>query len=434
MKRILIYSHDTYGLGNIRRMLSVVEHLVDRDPEISALILSGSPMVHAFRLSKRIDYIKLPCLERDSNGDYGSKFLELSYKNLLSLRADLILNTILNFEPDLIIVDKKPLGVQNEIAPALDVLRRRANRAKLVLLLREILDDPATTMAVWERNGYHNTIRELYDAVLVVGSKNVFDTAREYGFPMSTQEKIRYCGYIGKPNDSRPSKTVRLELGLQEEEALIVVTAGGGKDGYHLMDVAMSAFATAAKPPKTHMLLILGPEMDQAERDVLLSASAKVESVTVCEYTTEMMTYLNAADVVVSMAGYNSVTELLSLGKPAVLVPRTVPVLEQWIRATRLEKLGLFAVIHPDQVTPRIFLAVLRRALNNRGNQKIRQNDVDMNALENIRDSINSLLAERNSNGWPQLLMNPGVVDTGEFAQIGSRIATGWKQDFGAEK
>jgi len=69
MKKILVYSHDTYGLGNIRRMLSVVEHLVKNDPDVCALILSGSPMMQAFRLSPRIDYIKLPCLTRAQNGD-----------------------------------------------------------------------------------------------------------------------------------------------------------------------------------------------------------------------------------------------------------------------------------------------------------------------------------------------------------------------------
>lgn len=427
MKKLLVYSHDTYGLGNIRRMLSVVEHLVEKDPEMSALILSGSPMMQAFRLSDRIDYIKLPCLQRDREGQYESKFLELSYERLLSLRADLILNTILNFEPDLIIVDKKPLGVQNEMAPALDVLRRRANRAKLVLLLREILDEPEKTKDVWERNGYHDTIQELYDAVLVVGSENVFDTAKEYGFPMSTRERMRYCGYIDKPNNCRPSTDVRQELNITDE-TLVVVTAGGGKDGYHLMDVALTAFSTSARPSDTHLLLILGPEMDQSERDLLVNASAEMTSVTVFEYTTEMMTYLNAADVVVSMAGYNSVTELLSLEKPAVLVPRTVPVLEQWIRATRLEKLGLFSVIHPDQITPRVFLAVLRRALKNGSCKPDSRSHFDMNALENIRDSLNTLLKARNRSGWPQLLMTPGGVETGEFSQIGPRLPLDAKQ------
>lgn len=433
MTRILVYSHDTYGLGNIRRMLSVVEHLVERDPQASVLILSGSPMMQAFRLSDRVDYVKLPCLERDRNGEYGSKFLDLSYQRLLGLRADLILNTLLNFEPDIFIVDKKPLGVQNEIAPALDVLRRKANRAKLVLLLREILDEPKATQAVWERNKYHDTIRELYDAVLIVGSEQVFDTANEYKFPMSTREKIHYCGYISKPNNARPVQQVRQELDI-DDETLVVVTAGGGKDGYQLMDVALDGFSSSQRPENTHLLLILGPEMDKRERDVLIRKSENVDSVTVRGYTEEMMTYLNAADVVVSMAGYNAVTELLSLNKPAVLVPRTVPALEQWIRATRLEKLGMFSVIHPDQVTAQVFLAALRRALKKHGIRPMDSSEINMNGLENVSNCIESLLSDRKSRGWPQLLKNKGGVETGEFARLGAQKLAVTKRQRGLKK
>lgn len=416
MKRLLFYSHDTYGLGNIRRMLAIVEHLIRQNPDYSALILSGSPMMQAFRLSPRIDYIKLPCLERGSSGKYAAKFLDMPYEKLLSLRADLILNALLNYEPDLIMVDKKPLGVQNEIAPALDVLARRANKPKLVLLLREILDDPATTREIWSRNGYHDTIREHYDQVLVVGAQNVFDTASEYQFPESTRSKLKYCGYIAKPHVLRDPNQVRKELGIGSQK-LVVVTAGGGKDGHRLLDVALDGFRDARRPQETHLLLCLGPEMDRAEQKQLNRKAAGMSTVSSIEYTNDMMSYLNAADVVVSMAGYNTVTELISIGKPAVLVPRTTPVLEQWIRATRLEQCGLFSVVHPDQMTTRVFLAVLRRMLSELGTNQAPRTHVDLNALVKIDSSIAALLQVRKSHGWSQMLFSQDGVETGEFAR-----------------
>lgn len=417
MKKILVYSHDTYGLGNIRRMLAIVEDLVARNPEVSVLVLSGSPMLQAFRLSPRVDYIKLPCLERDANGEYGSKFLELSYQSLLSLRADLILNTVLNFEPDLILVDKKPLGVQNEMAPALDVLRRRANRAKLVLLLREILDEPQVTISVWERNGYHDTIRELYDRVLVLGSPEVFDTVAEYQFPQSTREKLTYCGYIAKKPCKRLRETVLSELGI-DAQRFVVVTPGGGKDGYRMLDTVLSAIAAPNCPPNVHYLLCFGPEMDSDERSLLSQRVEQGSNVTVMDYTADMLSYLNAADLVVSMAGYNTVTELLALSKPAILVPRTAPVQEQWMRATRMEKLNRFSVIHPDQLTVRAFLAVLRRSLNDLGSDPQPVKKIDMNALGTINDSLMELLGERSRKGWSEILLEQAGVETGEFAEI----------------
>ena len=64
MHRLMVYSHDTYGLGNLRRMLSICQTLSDAFPEMTILLLSGSPMMQSFRMPARLDYIKLPCLTR----------------------------------------------------------------------------------------------------------------------------------------------------------------------------------------------------------------------------------------------------------------------------------------------------------------------------------------------------------------------------------
>jgi predicted glycosyltransferase len=62
------------------------------------------------------------------------------------------------------------------------------------------------------------------------------------------------------------------------------------------------------------------------------------------------------------MAGYNTTFEILSFGKPALLVPRTEPRLEQWLRAERLQRLGLLDVLHPDRLNPGAISEWLRSA------------------------------------------------------------------------
>ncbi len=163
MKRILVYSHDTFGLGNIRRMLEVSRHLVQSSAEVSVLVLTGSPMLHAFRIPERIDYVKLPCLARDTAGRYGARTLPLSLDETVRLRANLIRSAIADFAPDLILVDKKPFGVEDELAGALQALPAMALRPKLVLLLRDILDSAESTTRVWRKNGYFEAISTWYD-------------------------------------------------------------------------------------------------------------------------------------------------------------------------------------------------------------------------------------------------------------------------------
>ena len=98
MKRILIYSHDTFGFGNIRRVLAIATHLVDADPNLSVLLLSGSPVLHAFRIPPRVDYVKLRCLARTADGQYRVKFLDLGYEETVRLRANLILSTVVRLQ------------------------------------------------------------------------------------------------------------------------------------------------------------------------------------------------------------------------------------------------------------------------------------------------------------------------------------------------
>ncbi len=401
MKKILVYSHDTYGLGNIRRMLSVVQHLVDSDPEVCALILSGSPMMQAFRLSPRIDYIKLPCLTRDENGDYESKYLDVNYEKMITMRADLIVNTLLNFEPDLLLVDKKPLGVQNEIAPALDAIRRRANRPRVVLVTREILDCPEVTKDVWARNDYHGALAEHYDSVLVLGPKAVFDMADEYEFPAESRHKVRYCGYIAKKQSLRGKADVRNELHAAELP-IVLLTAGGGRDGVRLLDVALRTLIPDCQQEKIHVVLVPGPEMEPKQREALHLLGQGVPNLTIIDFTNDMMSYIAAADAVVSMAGYNTVTELLSLGVSGVLIPRVSPSQEQWIRATRLERLGLFNVIHPDQYSEATLRTALEVAMAT-ANTDLSKTQLDMNALDTVYDYVQELMNEHDSGGWKKL-------------------------------
>lgn len=404
MKKILVYSHDTYGLGNIRRMMAVVEHMVNDIADVSILVLSGSPMMQAFRLVPGVDYIKMPCLARAENGTYSPKYLGLSHDSLLGLRADLILNTVLEFKPDLIVVDKKPLGVQNELAPTLDLLRRKADRPKLVLLLREILDNPENTIDVWERNKYHDVIKELYDKVLVLGSPEIFDTAAEYDFPGSTIEKLQYCGYIAKPPGERSKATIRNELGAGDRP-LVLVTAGGGEDGFRLL----STFLQGRKQQSGsafHSLIFVGPEMQVDQQQQLRGLAAEIPALTLLEFSNDVMSYMNAADVIVSMGGYNTITEILSLNKSAVVVPRIRPVEEQWIRATRLEQLELISVIHPDQLAPRrLFDAIHERLAPKRGGTLAGYRP-PMNALARVSACVQELITERQELGWSQLLTN----------------------------
>ena len=363
MKSVLIYSHDTFGLGNIRRMLEVARHLVQSSSEVSVLVITGSPMLHAFRIAPGIDYVKLPCLQRNVQGEYAARSLNMSLQQTVRLRANIIRSTIADFAPDLVLVDKKPFGVEDELSGALQALHEHQHRPRLVLLLRDILDSPESTARVWRKNGYFEAITTYYDQVLVVGCPEVFDLRQEYEFPPFAAAKVHYCGYIAREPGRQTRSEMRHSLGVAAHERLVLVTPGGGEDGYALVDAALRGMAGLPADQRPRMHIVCGPEMAAAQREAVAAAAAALPGVSRQDFSDDMMSLQAAADVVLAMGGYNTVCELLSLGKRGVLVPRVKPGLEQCIRAERMAGMGLLAMVHPDKLTPATLMQAAQREL-----------------------------------------------------------------------
>jgi predicted glycosyltransferase len=137
------------------------------------------------------------------------------------------------------------------------------------------------------------------------------------------------------------------------------VTAGGGGDGYDLMKAYLKSLRLLHARNQEHdggpihSVLILGPEMPIHKKERLLQKVGPAPGVVkVMDFSTEILNYMNAADLVVSMGGYNTMCEILTLEKRAIVVPRVRPVTEQWIRTRRLQALGLVEMLHPEKLTP----------------------------------------------------------------------------------
>ncbi|MBF2066868.1 MAG: glycosyltransferase [Calothrix sp. C42_A2020_038] len=389
--RLLVYSHDTYGLGNIRRMLAICEHLLSEIPELSILLLSGSPMLQGFRLPKGLDYIKLPCLNRGEAGEVTVKYLGMGVDETVKLRSELILSAAINFRPHLFLVDKKPYGLKNELKNTLEYVQEQLPDTKLVLLLRDILDCPEKTVTEWQKHHYYQVIEDFYHQVLIVGTADVFDAAKEYKFSPTLTQKTRYCGYIGRKAGLVHPSAIRTQLQVSEEEKLILVTPGGGEDGYQLVDSYLSALALLPIQNRIKSLIICGPEMPTEQRQLVFEAAKHNPQVQIGEFTDDLMSYMQAADTIVSMSGYNTICEIVSAGKPAVIIPRNKPSQEQLIRAEKMANLGLFKVIDPENTD----LHILRDAILSQ--LKIEKNSdyqLDMNGLAHVNDYILMLMSQ----------------------------------------
>ena len=123
-----MYSHDTMGLGHLRRCRAIAHALVEEDKDVSVLILSGSPIIGNFDFRTRVDFVRIPGVIKLRNGDYTSLNPHLDIEETVQLRESIIRKTAESFDPDLFIVDKEPWGLRGEVKPTLEMLRSRAAR------------------------------------------------------------------------------------------------------------------------------------------------------------------------------------------------------------------------------------------------------------------------------------------------------------------
>lgn len=347
--KVALYSHDTMGLGHMRRNLSIARALVDSDAGVNILMLTGGSIMKGFDMPHGVDCITLPGLYKEPDGNYRPRSLRLSLDELISIRAMTIRGALEAYQPDVFIVDNVPLGAHGEIKEVLEHLRHRGE-TRCVLGLRDILDDPDAVKKEWKQRANEECIDKYYDAVWIYGDQTFYDSAAEYGFSDHTTRKFHYTGYLNRclpPVTSANTCHAKETLDLPPGETLLCL-AGGGQDGS-----AIARLVCEAKlPDEMNLVVLTGPFMPSAMRWKLCAHAAANTRFRVYEFHPEPMRLLARADRIISMGGYNAISEILSLGKKALIIPRVSPRREQLIRAERLEKMGLLDMVHPGKVKP----------------------------------------------------------------------------------
>jgi predicted glycosyltransferase len=362
--RVMTYSQDGLGLGHMRRTSSIGTELLRVRPDVTLLGIADSPVAHWFDSTPHHDHIKLPSVVKLGPGDWRPLRLPMAWDEVKRMREDIIRSTMLRFRPDILLVDHMPHGAMGELVPALDALRAAGGPTKVVLGLRDILDAPEVIRLRWSVEGAYTVLDEYYDVVLVYGSRDLFDVVESYGFPSQVSAKVRYCGYVCTADAPKYARRVRAEItGGDLRRKVIVAMAGGGADAYPMMKAVIEAVSTfEADAAAPSVVVIAGPFMPQdLRRD--LQARAVGLPIRVRPSVSDPLSYIEAADLVVAMAGYNTTIETLRSATPAILIPRRGPSAEQRMRAGLFASRGWVSVVDPEKATPRTLARAMRRGL-----------------------------------------------------------------------
>ena len=382
-KRLMIYSHDTFGLGHLRRCRAIAHSLVERFKGLTILILSGSPIIADFDFRARVDFIRIPGVIKLFNGEYTSLGLKIDLSETLSIRESIIRNTTREFAPDLFLVDKEPLGLKGEMTETLHMLK--GTDTKTILGLRDIMDEPTLLKREWAGRDMLTEMENLYDDIWVYGLEDFFNPLATMDVTPALPEKMIYTGYLPRTLPKEHGLPEKLDL----DEPYILVTPGGGGDGAAMVDWVMRAYESDDALP-FGALMVLGPFMPQNLRAEFMDRAAKLDRVEVISFDSRMEVLMANSVGVVSMGGYNTFCEVLSYDKRALVIPRTEPRKEQLFRANRAEELGLLKVLIPDGDTD---YRVMAEALRNLPNQNKPSQSLLPGMLDGL-DRIGALVRE----------------------------------------
>jgi len=381
--RILIYSHDSFGLGHLRRCRAIAHAIVDRFKGVSVLILSGSPIIGSFDFLPRVDFVRIPGVVKLHNGEYQSLGLHIDLDQTMAIRAAIIEQTAETFRPDLFLVDKEPLGLNGEVARTLKILKARGTT--LILGLRDIMDEPALLLREWKRKKVLPALEHLYDEIWVYGLAGFADPLHGVACPASVRAKMIYTGYLRRavPHLETSEPPV-------SRDPYVLVTVGGGDDGMAVLDWVLAAYEHDATIP-LGAVIVTGPFMAAEQQRHFRERAERLGRIEVLTFDAHLEILMEHAVGVVAMAGYNTFCEILSLDKRAILVPRVLPRREQVMRAVRAAAFELAHTLDPERPhEPALMIAALHKlreqpAPSQRGAQRM------LNGL----DVITELVAER---------------------------------------
>jgi ATP-binding cassette, subfamily B, bacterial len=356
-KRVLFYSHNGVGVGHLQRQLDLANAFRERHPDGVVLLASGSHAASMFKIPAGIDYVKLPSLRKVDGRTWIPRELPLPLRDVIELRAELLQKTVRKVSPDLLVADFMPAGPYGELLPALEELERCGGRA--VVGFRDVLDEPAFVRQVWREAGVYEVLRKHYSAICVYGDPRMLDFVEAYGLDDDLASRLHYCGYLGRPN---PKGNGPADI---PERPLVVGTSGGGVDGPAFLETFVHAAGRLRPRVGGTWTAVTGPLMED-EDHARIASLGEHDGVMVHRLVPDLRSTVATADCVVSMAGYNTVCDIMSYRRRSVLVPREQPSKEQSLRAERLRQWGMAEVVHSDELRPRPLADAIETALSRR--------------------------------------------------------------------
>ncbi len=379
--KLLIHCQYVYGIGHLVRTLELARGLSE---QFEVSVISGGEPVKNYEIPKTINFIQLPAIYKEEDSPFltpinKSTSIEQCFKD----RKKIINFNIEQIKPEILITEHFPFGLlfENEVIDLMNEVKKHNNNVKIVSSVRDIIDSSNGG----KRDGYIcEIINKWFDLILVHGDLKFTGLSHSFSKINEIKVKIIHTGYIVRHLQRATS---------QKNSVLILVAVAGGRMGTELLDAAINSHLTIRDKIKHRLVLFSG-----AFQDDLIKLSKKISTINSSEIelhefnSQTYLNYLSEATLVLSLGGYNSIIESLSLKKRMLVYKRGFKGgnEEQDLRIDFFEKNGNLNVITPNDLTTEKLSKLILQKITDTKESRI---ELDFNGIKNSKQALINLIS-----------------------------------------
>ncbi len=357
--KVACYCQHVLGIGHFHRSLEICKALSKRHETVMIL---GGPDVTLPETD--VTFLQLPGLKMDSNF---SKLIPCDttqdLETIKESRTEQLYQFFESFKPDVFLVELFPFGRKAfgfELNPILNgISEAKLSPCLRLCSLRDILVEKQNKEKYETR--VVNSLNSSFDGLLIHSDPVFIPLDRTFSATNSITIPGHYTGFITPKAPKQPSKdTIRQQLNLSSEDKLIVASIGGGNVGGELLQATAATAKHLANNSQIHFHLFTGPYSDpELQKELQLHESNHLRIHSFCD---NFSVWLQAANLSISMAGYNTCMNLLEASIPALLYPFAQN-REQRMRISAFSESCDFTLLETDDLNPETLTQLISEKL-----------------------------------------------------------------------
>lgn len=392
MKTIMFYCQYLSGMGHLIRSTEIVRSLVKN---FQVYFINGGPAIEGFELPPEVKSIQLPALWLE-DGEFRVADSCKSVEDIQEIRKNQLVNFFKKVQPDCLITEFFPFGrhmLLFELLPLLEYIKSTAPSTKIICSLRDVIgklsNEQEETTICYLMNKY-------FDLLLFHSDAKFQTFADSFIRHQDIKCQITHTGFITQPLKENFSNLEDLWDKADLNITKILVSVGGGRIGYELLEAVIETSAILTKKLKHKIQIFTGPFMPE-EKVLKLQQSALIQPhIKIAKYTPHLIEYMETADISISLSGYNTAMNIISTGVRAIVVPlsHNEQDKEQFQRTQKLEKLGIVEAVHPNNLEPAYLAKKIINCLENKPAQ-VNKQTFDLKGADNTTTFLQNLLDKK---------------------------------------